>query len=124
MTDKELKKLGRVAPLEMLVDMGKRNEELEHENEVLKKLQEEKEIRIQNAGSIANAALELNKVFENAQAAADQYLSNIKQLQKKEEEQANTILEEANLKAQWILEQAKKEADQILSNAKLKAEAT
>lgn len=124
MTDKELKKLGRVALLEMLVDMGKRNEELEHENEVLKKLQEEKEIRIQNAGSIANAALELNKVFENAQAAADQYLSNIKQLQKKEEEQANTVLEEANLKAQWILEQAKKEADQILSNAKLKAEAT
>ena len=42
MTDKELKKLGRVALLEMLVDMGKRSEELEHENEVLKKLQEEK----------------------------------------------------------------------------------
>lgn len=127
MTDKELRKLGRVALLEMLVDMGKKNEALEQENESLKKLQEDKRIQIQNAGSIANAALELNKVFESVQAAADQYLFNVKQLQKNEEkqvtEQANTILEEARLKAQSLIAQAKVEAEQILSSAKIKAEA-
>ena len=125
MTDKELRKLGRVALLEMLVDMGKKNEALEKENESLKKLQEDKRIQIQNAGSIANAALELNKVFESVQAAADQYLLNVKQLQENEEkqvmEQANTILEEAQSKAQSLVEQAEVQAEQILSSAKLKA---
>lgn len=32
----------------------------------------------QEAGSIAEAALRLNKVFEAAQQAADQYLENIR----------------------------------------------
>lgn len=125
MKNKELKKLGRVALLEMLVDMGKKNEALEKENESLKKLQQDKMIQIQNAGSIANAALELNQVFESVQAAADQYLWNVKQLRENQEKQMNeqvsSILEEARLKAEFLIEQAEEEAEQILSNAKAKA---
>ncbi|MCM1025240.1 MAG: hypothetical protein NC432_02325 [Roseburia sp.] len=44
-------------------------------------LQEEKNsrrIRLQEAGSIAEAALRLNKIFDVAQEAADQYLENVK----------------------------------------------
>lgn len=39
---------------------------------------EDREIRIQESGSIAEAALKLSGIFEAAQAAADQYLENIK----------------------------------------------
>ena len=35
-------------------------------------------LRLEKAGSIAEAALALNHVFEDAQAAADAYLSSVK----------------------------------------------
>ena len=40
---------------------------------------EERRIMTEEAGSIAEAALRINRVFEAAQAAADQYLENIRQ---------------------------------------------
>ncbi len=79
MTDKELKKLSRYELLEMLLEQSKevqRLKELEKANALL----EERQILIHNAGSIAQAALKLNGVFEAAQKAADQYLENIKQI--------------------------------------------
>ena len=38
----------------------------------------EREIAIKESGSIAEASLKLNKVFEEAQKAADQYVENVK----------------------------------------------
>jgi hypothetical protein len=35
---------------------------------------------LKEVGSIAEASLKINKVFESAQLAADQYLENIKRL--------------------------------------------
>lgn len=35
---------------------------------------------IDEAGSIAEAAMELNQIFETAQKTADQYLQNVRQL--------------------------------------------
>ena len=40
---------------------------------------ENKRIEVEEAGSIAKAALQLNGIFEAAQRAADQYLENVKQ---------------------------------------------
>ena len=37
----------------------------------------DREICIEKAGNIAQAALELNHIFEDAQAAADQYLESL-----------------------------------------------
>jgi hypothetical protein len=36
-------------------------------------------IEVENAGSIAEASLRLNGVFQAAQEAADQYLENVRQ---------------------------------------------
>lgn len=77
MTDRELRKLNRRELLELLVEQER---ELEHLQEMLREAEERtqsREIRISEAGSIAEAALMLNGVFEAAQAAADQYLDNI-----------------------------------------------
>ncbi len=80
MTDKELKKLRRVDLLEMLVEQSRENEELKKKlKEATDKL-EKREIEIKRSGSIAEAALRLNGVFEAAQKAADQYLENVKRL--------------------------------------------
>ena len=41
---------------------------------------QDRKLTIENAGSIAEASLALNKVFETAQLAADLYIENIKQV--------------------------------------------
>ncbi len=78
MTDKELKKLSRAELLEMLLIQSREKQHLEEELQEVKGKLEEKEIRIAEAGSIAEAALRLSGVFEAAQKAADQYLENVK----------------------------------------------
>lgn len=80
MTDKELKKLTRMDLLELLHEQSKEIDRLQEEISNLEARLESKEIIISNAGSIAEAALRLNGIFEAAQAAAEQYLANIKRL--------------------------------------------
>lgn len=74
-----LKKLSRQDLLEMLIAEEKRMEALEKELEEAKAELEERRIQIAESGSIAEAALKLNGIFEAAQAAADLYLENVKQ---------------------------------------------
>jgi len=76
--DKNLKKMSRKELLELLVMISKKNDELEKELNKTKKLLEDKRIIISEAGSIADAALKLNNIFEIAQKSADQYLDSIK----------------------------------------------
>ncbi len=78
MTEKELRRLSRMDLLEMLLEQSKEVERLQTELETVKKQLDDRRIMEQEAGSIAEAALRLNKVFEAAQQAADQYLENIR----------------------------------------------
>ncbi len=80
MTSQELKKLRRADLLELLLEERRENELLRAQ---LKKSYEalvDRKIQVKEAGSIAEAALKLNEVFEAAQAAADQYLENVRRL--------------------------------------------
>lgn len=85
MTDKELKRLSRAELLEMLLEQTRRVEALEAELEQKNKELENKRLIMANAGSLAEAALSLNGVFEAAQRAADQYLYNIEMMYGKQE---------------------------------------
>lgn len=76
--DKNLKKLNRRELLEIMLSMQSEIEELKKENERLSQLAENRKTDIESAGSIAEAALKISKVFEAAQEAADIYLDNIK----------------------------------------------
>ena len=83
MTEKELKKLNRKQLLELLLRQTERVETLETELAETKRQLEDKRITEMEAGSIADAALKLNGIFEAAQKAADQYLDNVKEYSKK-----------------------------------------
>lgn len=85
MTEKELRKLSRRDLLEMLLAQTKEVERLKKELDAANEALRSREILLANAGSIAEAALQLNAVFEAAQKAADQYLENIKNLNKQEQ---------------------------------------
>lgn len=77
MTDKELRKLNRAQLLELLLEQAKEVERLREELEAARRELESRRILLAEAGSIAEAALKLNGIFEAAQRAADQYLENI-----------------------------------------------
>lgn len=79
MTDKQLRKLRRSELLEMRMEIEQENETLAAENRDLRARLEDKQLRIEKSGSLAEAALQLSGVFEAAQRAAELYLENIKQ---------------------------------------------
>ncbi|MBQ6387205.1 MAG: DNA repair protein [Ruminococcus sp.] len=78
MTDNELKKLSRAGLLEVLVTQSREMDRLKAENALLKKKLENREIMMSQSGSIAEASLRINHVFEAAQKAADQYVSSVR----------------------------------------------
>ena len=78
MTDKELRKLKRGELLEMLLEQSRENEELKKQLYDMQKKLENRDIILKESGSIAEAALKLNGVFEAAEKAAEQYLENIR----------------------------------------------
>lgn len=81
MTDKELRKLSRAELLEMLLRQSQNVEKLTLRLERAKKLLEERELKLEKAGSIAEASLQLNGVFEAAQESVGQYLESIEALE-------------------------------------------
>jgi len=80
MTSQELKKLRRADLLELLLEERRENEALRAQLKKAYEALKDRKIQMQKAGSIAEAALRLNDVFEAAQAAADQYLENVRRL--------------------------------------------
>lgn len=77
-TNKELKKLGRKELLEIILEQVKRIENLEKELQVANEKIESKRIIIEESGSLSEAVLKLNGMFESAQKSIDQYILNIK----------------------------------------------
>ena len=86
MTERELKKLGRSDLLKMLLEQRKENEQLRMQVEEAQAQLASRSIAIQEAGSIAEAALQLNGVFDAAQNACAQYIMNIKALNQEQEQ--------------------------------------
>ncbi|MDD6095538.1 MAG: DNA repair protein [Clostridia bacterium] len=78
MTDKEIGKLTRKELIEMLLSATTENDRLREEIEKLNKELRIRKIAVENSGTMAEAALKLNRVFEAADAAAKQYLQNVK----------------------------------------------
>ena len=124
--DKEYKRLSRKELLELLIEESEKSEELERQLQVACDELASKDLKIQESGSIAEAALALNGVFEAAQAACAQYLENIKrqnaiqdkqnaEREAKSREQAERIVREANQKARSIEEKARVRCEKLIA---------
>ena len=80
MTDKELRRLSRSELLEMLLSLTEENEKLKIRLEQAEDQLRYRRILIDKAGSIAEAALQLNNIFEDADRAVQQYLENVRRM--------------------------------------------
>lgn len=106
MTDKQLKKLSRGELLQMLIALTEENDVLKAELSEAQQKLADRRIICDKAGSIAEAAMELNGVFSSAQNAVQQYIENIEHINDECEKIKNDTLM-----------QAQKEADDIIKNA-------
>lgn len=111
MTDKEFRKLKRSDLIAIIYEYQKKQEELVKEIGELRAQLETKNLKISKAGSIAEAVVGLDLLFETAQKTADDYI-----------EQVRLANEEAEQKAAEIIKQAEKEAAEIVSKARDKAD--
>lgn len=78
MADRELKKLSRAELIDIIYALKEREDDLSARVAALEEKLAQREIQISRAGSIAEAALAINRVFEQAQAAAEDYLLSVR----------------------------------------------
>ena len=117
MTEKELKSLSRADLLDLLIAESKKARQLEQELAEARAELASKSIALDKAGSIAEAALQLNGVFEAAQAASDQYLDNIRELSQRQEEICARMEQECREKVEAQLAATQKECDEMVARA-------
>lgn len=134
MTEKELQKLTRQDLLQMLLEAEKENDSLRAEVMSLREEVADKQLIMGKVGSIAEASLLLNGVFSAAQAAADQYVLNVKRVcEEKEErirlsedivhkaeEEARQLREAAESISRRLIRQAKEESDRYWDALQIK----
>lgn len=122
MTERELRRLSRKDLLEMMIEQKKELEALKLELEEARKALQNREIMLNEAGSIAIAALQINGIFEAAQAAGQQYLENIQKLNERQaaicakrdadsKAEADRILKETAERCRELEEEAKQKSD-------------
>ena len=121
MTEKELKKLNRYQLLELIILQTQQIDSLKDQLRQTQEQLDAQQIRVSQAGSIAEAALQLNDIFETAQSTADLYLQRVKQRDDQIDEiesAARQKLCDAESQAARILDNAKRHADDILQLAR------
>lgn len=123
MTEKEIKKLSRTDLLRMLIDQSEEMEKLKSELEKAQTELKEKEIKITQAGSIAEAAIAINGVFEAAQAASMQYVENVKKLSERQDALSRIKERETKEKCDRQIAETQRFCASMESEAKLKCDA-
>ncbi|MBQ3182555.1 MAG: hypothetical protein IJB57_02695 [Clostridia bacterium] len=122
MIEHDLKRLTRAELLELLIEQTIENERLREQIREMQDKLLEKRLICDESGSIAEAAIRLNGVFEAAQAACDQYIENIKLLSdpdavKHTEEKCNAMIEEAKERADAYWAEVQKRVEELTSKS-------
>ena len=122
MTDKEFKRLNRAQLIEIIYQFQMKVDTLTEQNQELERELADKRLRLNNAGNIADAALEINDCFRSAQNAAEQYLNEIKAIREETEAERHRILSETQEQRERILSETQEERQRIIAEAQAEAE--
>lgn len=106
MTDKELRRLRRPALLELLLEQSKDYADLQARLEAAETALKSRRLEVAQQGTLAEAALKVNGVYEAAQKAADQYLENCRM-------RGDELIAQAEARAAQILADAQAQAEEI-----------
>lgn len=118
MMNKELRRLRRDDLLQMMINQQRQIDALNGDLQRAQTALANRDVAIAEAGTLAEAAMRLNGVYEAAQGAADEYLAQMRG-------RADALLaeaEQAKAQAEKQLADAKAEAGRILQAARSEAE--
>ncbi|MDR1204707.1 MAG: hypothetical protein LBL26_04385 [Peptococcaceae bacterium] len=110
MTDKQLRVLGKTDLLRLLREQEEEIERLGDENRALAKRVEERALIMENAGSIAEASMQINGVMRAAQESADLYLESLRAMRSEYKGIIEKAENEANRRAEEIIREAERRA--------------
>jgi len=110
MTDRQLRKASRADLLKLLLEQRKENEVLRQQILQMQEQLQQRQITIDQSGTLAEAALKLSGIFDAAETACQYYTENIRGLSGRQEEICRTMERETREKCDRMLEQAKQMA--------------
>lgn len=113
MTEREMRRLRRVDLLEMLVQLSRENEQLRLELDEANQKLKDRSICMETSGTMAEAALKLNGIFEAADAACRQYQENMEQMVRRQE----ALCKQMEMETVEKCQQMKREAAALLEKA-------
>ena len=102
MINKDLKRLGRAELIEIIYQQKKTEQMLRTQVEELQQQLQDKRLKMEEAGSVAEAALAISDIFQSAQIAADRYLEEIRCRHEALDRECETLLQEARKEAARI----------------------
>lgn len=130
MTENDLRKLSRLDLLEILIEQRMELMTVKEQLQAAEEKLQNREIIINEAGSIADAALQLNGVFASTELACKQYMENVQLICERQKRVSNYRLQKAKEQADQILEDARRSCNEMEEAARqrcdemlLKAEA-
>ena len=107
MTNNEFKRLKRADLIEIINQMQENEERYKKAIANMREQLEQRQIQIENAGSIAEAALAVSGVYQTAQEAADLYLEQIRRMHEEAAAELAAAKEEAKRIRQAAVQSAK-----------------
>ena len=120
MTDQELRRLSRADLIDIIYTLQQQKEQAEQQLAQAQAQLQDRQLRLATAGSIAEAALSLNGVFDAAQAA-DQYLQAVRTSAAETQAQKEQILVDAERQAKEIVDTAERQAAEHWKRFQLQA---
>ena len=120
MTDQELRRLSRADLIDIIYTLQQQKEQAEQQLAQAQAQLQDRQLCLANAGSIAEAALSLNGVFDAAQAA-DQYLQAVRTSAAETQAQKEQILVDAERQAKEIVDTAERQAAEHWKRFQLQA---
>ena len=120
MTERELRRLSRTDLLELLLAQRKENEQLRCLLDQTQAQLADRTIKINNAGSIAEASLQLSGIFEAAQDSCQYYLDNIRLLSERQSAVCRQMEAETKEKCDRMVEEAERKTQLCWENCSAK----
>ena len=132
-TKNELKKISRADLLEMLIEQSEEVQKLRKKLDEAEAKLSQRELIVNEAGSIAEASLKLNGIFETAQAASQQYLESIRlysdyqklvceKREKQIKEDAERYMAEVKRKSELLEKETKQKCTEMLLKARVESQ--
>lgn len=123
MTERELRRLSRTDLLELLLAQRRENEQLRCILDETQAQLADRTIKIDRAGSIAEASLQLSGIFAAAQDSCQYYMDNIRMLSERQSQVCQQMERETQEKCDRMVAEAELKSQQCWENCSAKIRA-